>query len=247
MESFILGFYAIWAWLVDVQREIQLEIVGMLRAYAQTGDWSLLVNFIPWGVAFGAAHALTPGHSKTLLAFFVTGSGSNLAPGLRTAATLATTHVSISVLIVLLGLPIVSVSVRDVGQSDLLETLSRGLLGFVGVWLIVSAIRTPGARVSHHGTAFGITAGLIPCPLTLLVMTYATARGVPEAGVAFAGMMLAGVALVLGTVAGLAILTRRGIVVVSRPALGRIAMASRIALGLTGIVLVAVAVATFSS
>ncbi|WP_425459635.1 hypothetical protein [Hankyongella ginsenosidimutans] len=33
-------------------------------------------------------------------------------------------------------------------------------------------------------------AGLIPCPLTLFVMTFALSRGVPEAGVAFAGVMM---------------------------------------------------------
>lgn len=57
--------------------------------------------------------------------------------------------------------------------------------------------------------AAGFAAGLIPCPLTLFVMTFAISRGVPEAGVAFAAVMMIGVALVLGTVALAAVLFRQ--------------------------------------
>ena len=57
------------------------------------------------------------------------------------------------------------------------------------------------AHVHGQGVAAGIAAGLIPCPLTLFVMTFAMSRGVPEAGVAFAAVMMTGVALVLASVA----------------------------------------------
>jgi nickel/cobalt transporter (NicO) family protein len=39
--------FAIWAWLVSVQREIYGDVATMLRAFAASGDWSLLVAFIP--------------------------------------------------------------------------------------------------------------------------------------------------------------------------------------------------------
>jgi nickel/cobalt exporter len=51
-------------------------------------------------------------------------------------------------------------------------------------------------------------AGLIPCPLTLFVMAFAIARGVPAAGILFAGTMMIGVALTLSFVAILSIVLR---------------------------------------
>ena len=51
-------------------------------------------------------------------------------------------------------------------------------------------------------------AGLIPCPLTLFVMTFAMSRGVPEAGIMFAIVMMTGVALTLSTVALLTVFFR---------------------------------------
>ncbi|TIM37420.1 MAG: hypothetical protein E5Y56_33685, partial [Mesorhizobium sp.] len=62
-------------------------------------------------------------------------------------------------------------------------------------WVTSSGSRT--GKLRHYdaeeGAAFGFMAGLIPCPLTLFVMTFAIVRGVPEAGIAFAVTMMAGV------------------------------------------------------
>lgn len=77
----------------------------------------------------------------------------------------------------------------------MLEAVSRGLLGVIGIWMLWQAFR----RVGHQhgqGVAAGFVAGLIPCPLTLFVMTFAITRGVTLAGVAFAFVMI-GVAVIL--------------------------------------------------
>ena len=92
-----------------------------------------------------------------------------------------------------------------------------------------------------QGVAAGFVAGLIPCPLTLFVMTFAMAHGVPEAGVAFAAVMLAGVALVLASVALAAVVFRQQMLrlLASRPQL--IERTTRVIQAAAGIVLVAIA------
>lgn len=111
----------------------------------------------------------------------------------------------------------------------------------IGLWLLIAAIRGHAADGHHEGAAFGVVAGLIPCPLTLFVMTFASARGVPEAGLAFASMMLIGVAAVLASVAALAVAARAGLggaLARFTPTLGWLA---RLALGATGAVLMLIA------
>ena len=231
----------LWGWLVSVQREISAELALLLRTFADTQDWSMLAAYLPLAIAFGAAHALTPGHSKTVLALFVAGSGANMARGIGTAIIFSATHIAISVFVVVLALPVVSLAFGEVGRARVLEDISRGLLGIVGLWLLVAALRGQSAREHHEGAVFGFVAGLIPCPLTLFIMTFASARGVPEAGLAFAAMMLVGVAAVLTSVAALAVGARAGfgqLLMRSAPAL---ASFSRVVLGSTGAVLVLVA------
>jgi nickel/cobalt exporter len=93
----------------------------------------------------------------------------------------------------------------------------------------------------QEGVAVGIMAGLIPCPLTLFVMTFAMIRGVPEAGIAFAVTMMAGVAFTLSAVALVTVFFRSRLVnlLKSRPKL--IAVVTRSIEAAAGAVLVAVA------
>ena len=231
----------LWGWLASVQRAISAELALLLRTFAETQDWTMLAAYLPLAVAFGAAHALTPGHSKTVLALFVAGSGASMARGIGTAIILAATHIAISVLVVVLALPVVSLAFGEVGRARVLEDVSRGLLGIVGVWLLFAATRGHSARQHHEGSAFGFFAGLIPCPLTLFVMTFASARGVPEAGLAFAAMMLLGVAAVLTSVAAAAVAARATIGQLVAHSVPALVSFSRVVLGLTGAVLVLIA------
>jgi nickel/cobalt exporter len=84
-------------------------------------------------------------------------------------------------------------------------------------------------------------AGLIPCPLTLFVTTFAISRGVPEAGIAFAVTMMAGVALTLSAVALITVFFRIQLVrlLESRPKL--IEALTRSMEAVAGAILVAIA------
>jgi nickel/cobalt exporter len=234
MEPLFHQLYALWHWLAGLQRDILSEVAATLRTFAETGDWTLLAAFAPWAVVFGAAHALTPGHSKTVLALWLAGTGARRGEALRTAFTLAATHIGLSVLIVLVALPVVTLARGEAGRAPLLEDISRALLGLSGLWLIWQGVR---GQAHTHGRWFGVAAGLIPCPLTLFVMTFAAAKGVTLAGIGFAVMTMLGVAAVLGLVALAASTFGRGVLALSRGA----AVVTRGLLVVTGLALVAAA------
>ncbi|RVB77438.1 MULTISPECIES: sulfite exporter TauE/SafE family protein [unclassified Mesorhizobium] len=193
--------------LVEFQRTIYLTLGEQIKLLSVGGDWLAFMGFLPMGVVFGAAHALTPGHSKAVLATYLAGSDAKVPRGLLVSITLSFTHVMIAVLIAVLSLPLVSIALGSVGRAPLLEDISRGLLGLIGVWMLWRAL-SRGRHHKHEGEAVGVMAGLIPCPLTLFVMTFAMSRGIPGAGILFAITMMVGVALTLSCVAVLAILFR---------------------------------------
>lgn len=130
------------------------------------------------------------------------------------------------------------------GSSPILENISRGMLGVIGIWMIWRAF----SRRSHHhdsrgGVAFGVTAGLIPCPLTLFIMNFAVLHQVVDVGVLFAVMMIMGIGVTLGAVALTAALFREQAarLLASRPqSLERVSKVLEVA---AGVVLLAVAVA----
>lgn len=199
----------ILSFLVHVQGTIRDSIGADLRVFAASRDWSALIAVLPLGIAFGAVHALTPGHSKMVLATYLVGSPFKVLEGVGVAAVLAFTHVLTAVLIAVLALPLIETSLTRAGRAPLLEDVSRGLLALIGVWMLVRAWRGPS---EHHaeGPFVGVMAGLIPCPLTLFAMVLAISRGIPEAGLVFAAALMLGVMLTLSAVAATSILLKDG-------------------------------------
>lgn len=228
---------------IEIQRDIYLAFAGRIRIFAETGDWSQLAVFLPMGIVFGAVHALTPGHSKLVLATYLAGSPVKARQALGVSILLSIVHVSMAVIIALFSLPLVSLALTSVGRAPLLEDISRGFLGIIGLWMIWQAFRSNRghAHMTERNAAFGLLAGLIPCPLTLFVMSFAMVRHVPHAGIAFAVVMMIGIALTLSGVALTALLFRGSLMhmLERRPRFFQVASASLQALA--GFFLLAVA------
>jgi ABC-type nickel/cobalt efflux system permease component RcnA len=127
--------------LIRVQGWIHEVLIAAMGAFAAGRDWTTLAAMLPMGVLFGAVHALTPGHGKTVLASYLVGSRLAGLRSLAVAAALSLTHVGSAVLIALLALPLLTRTLGGVGRAPSLELLSRSLLALIGLWLLIRAIR----------------------------------------------------------------------------------------------------------
>src|SRR5918996_2511535 len=105
-----MSWLSLYQEAVSAQREIYLAFADRIKAFAESGNWSVLAMFLPMGIVFGAVHALTPGHSKTIIATYLVGSGSMVRRGLLVSLTMSATHVTFSVIITLASLPLISVA-----------------------------------------------------------------------------------------------------------------------------------------
>lgn len=147
-----------WTWIVEFQRDIYLAFADHIKAFAAGTGWTAFLAFLPMGVVFGAVHAMTPGHSKTVLATYLAGSSSGMWRALLVSLALSFTHVTMSVLIVLLSLPLVSVMFggSGPGSSPILEMASRVCWvlsghGCSGGHCFGATTSTTRARVSRSG------------------------------------------------------------------------------------------------
>jgi len=143
--------------LVGLQRGIHGTLSGDVAAFAATGDWLALLAVLPLGMLFGSIHALTPGHSKAVLAAYVVGSGMSPWKALGTAFDLSVTHIGSAVLLALVGTALVTRTIVGAGQAPALELTSRLLLVVIGVWLVVAAFRH---RPRHRGEGAAVGSSL---------------------------------------------------------------------------------------
>jgi len=225
--------------LVGLQRWINASITADLGAFAATRDWLALLAVLPFGIAFGAVHALTPGHGKTVLASYLVGSRLAVLRALAVAGALALTHVGSAVVLALAAAPVLTRTLGGVGRATVLEDISRGLLALIGMCFLFRALR--GRTIEHRGgIAVGVVAGLVPCPLTLFAMFLALSRGIPEAGLTFALAMMLGVGATLFLVAALTVLAREWVIGFSSRHGGSVERASRVLEAITGVALVVI-------
>ena len=227
-------------WLIATQRWIYATLSADLSAFAATRDWVALAAVVPLGIVFGAVHALTLGHGKSVLASYLIGSRLAAMRAFAVAAVLSLTHVGSAVVLALLAAPLVTRTLGGVGRAPTLEIVSRGLLAVIGLWLVIRTVRGRG-HPHGEGLAVGFIAGLVPCPLTLFAMFFAIGRGVPEAGVTFAVAMFLGVGLTLAAVALLTVLARNCVVRLTTRYGASIDNLARILDGVAGSLLIVIA------
>lgn len=193
-------------WIYDLQFWVRDGLLVQMDG-ATEGGFLSMAAILPLGVVFGALHALTPGHSKSVLASYLLGSEDGALRSVAVAGILALTHVGMAVLLVLLGAPLITRTLVGAGSAPSLELVSRAIIVAIGLWLIVRAVMRTRPHV-REDRAFGVVAGLIPCPLTLFVMFAAMKRGVPEIGLLWAVAMAGGVMVTLAATALAAVLAR---------------------------------------
>jgi len=157
----------------------------------------------------GAAHALTPGHGKTVVAAYLAGSRGSSFDALRLGVIVTFTHTA-SVFVLGLLAYYLSESVDLQAIYPYLNKASGVMIAGIGVWLLYQRLRpqkavesTSVAAVRHehpHGVsmkALGVSGGIVPCPEALSLLLLSLSRGQSLYGLVLLLSFSIGLAVVL--------------------------------------------------
>jgi ABC-type nickel/cobalt efflux system permease component RcnA len=189
--------------------------------------WSVMLLGLLAAFAFGAVHALSPGHGKTLVAAYLVGSRGTARHAVFLGLMVTFTH---TVSVFALGLVTLYLS-RFVLPETITPVLGA-ISGITIVWVGATLLyrRTVGLRTvppsptlaHHHGDgrvhthvpeevsvggliALGASGGLVPCPSALVLLLTSVSLGRVGFGLTLLVAFSAGLAMVL-TAIGLAVL-----------------------------------------
>ena len=185
----IAGFDSIF----EVQRTLYASAVQALNSL-QAGGAGALPSLAAAAFAFGMLHALLPGHGKSVLASYYAANG-RWRGALGSSLLLILTHVGSAVVLVLSGYAILRHTIGGAGRAPALEQASQILIVMIGFWLLWRAFRPHLHRHERSAPLLAIVTGLIPCPLTTFVMTYAAAHGAEKWGLLLSAVFAAGMTL----------------------------------------------------
>ena len=208
------------AWLPPIDGRLVRLAQTMKRA---SGSWSFSALALLMAFGFGAAHALSPGHGKTLAAAYLVGRRARLRQALVFGATVAVAH---TVVVFLMGSFAVMIE-RSVGSDrlmrgvELASALAVLVLGGVQLsrrWREVATGHADHADHAGHEhtprtraesvTALGAAAGVTPCPSALVLLLSAGALHRYAFGLLLVGAFSLGVAATLTTVGALVVAAR---------------------------------------
>jgi nickel/cobalt exporter len=186
--------------LVAIQRWLYGGMASGLGDVAG-GDARALFAAMAAAVLFGAVHALMPGHGKAVLVSYHLGQPGKLQEGLANGAILALTHVGLAVVLVLAGFAVISRAFAYGGRTPQFETASGVMIALIGAFLLWRSLRSDHHAHTKNGKTLALVTGMIPCPLTTFIMSYALARGMLVAGLAVTAAMTVGMIATIGGVA----------------------------------------------
>ena len=184
-----------------------------------------LVVLLLLAAAFGAAHALTPGHGKTLVAAYLVGRRGTVWHALVLGLTTTLAHTS-SVL--MLAVLLAWFDVRTRSASVILEFAGGLLITAMGLWLLMQRL-TGRADHIHLGAehqpsdgklpsatwwstiVLGAVGGLVPCWDAIILLLYSFSRQLQWLGVGLLLAFSAGLASVLVLLGLLVVGTGAGI------------------------------------
>ncbi len=149
--------------------------------------------------SFGAAHALTPGHGKTLVAAYLVGERGTLGHALVLGIVTTLTHTGI-IMIVALVLPWFFPNTPPAAVQAILGLVGGLLIAGVGVWLFMQRLagradhlHLPGGHSHSHGAEemairpgwwgvilMGVSGGLVPCWDAILIPAVCVTAQRPE-------------------------------------------------------------------
>lgn len=167
--------------------------------------------------ALGMIHALMPGHGKTVVFSYLMGNGARLLTGITMAIRIAALHVGTAVILLLvIGGAVVRFG-RMQGAGRVLEMGSYLAVAAMGAWLLRRALarRRRDDRSAGHGHDRGgggllaYAVGLLPCPLTIILMNYALVNETLVGGLLLVAVMAMGIAVTMTLTGMLGIAARR--------------------------------------
>ncbi len=172
----------------------------------------VLVLLLLTAFAWGAIHALSPGHGKAMVAAYLVGTRGTARHAVALGATVTITHTAG---VFALGLVALGLS-EYILPEDLypwLNLVSGLLVVSVGVFVLRKHLLRRRRHHHHHHAqslswrgivAMGAAAGLIPCPSALVVLLGAIAQGQIALGMVMIFAFSLGLAMTL-TLLGLAV------------------------------------------
>ena len=195
--------------VLDLHRAMHQELSAALRAAGAGAGATISLAWIAF--ALGMVHALTPGHGKAILFTYFLGRKVQPWAGVAAAGQVAGMHVGAAIILVLAFGGASYVLGRPAGAALVLQAASAVAVAVAGCWYLWRAARPGKIAMKTHHSGIAFAAGLLPCPLTMMILSVAFAHASLGVGLVLVVVMALGIMTTIALTGSTAIAIQRGI------------------------------------
>jgi ABC-type nickel/cobalt efflux system permease component RcnA len=170
---------------------------GGITAITSGVNWLFIVS----AFVLGALHAFEPGHGKSVMAVFVMGTDATVKDATLLGLTVVFSHV---IVVILLGVAsIFLLEALNVDTThDVMSVIGGIILIVVGIWIIRKFYHPYHPHEHHIDTtkgvvAIGLSTGLIPCPVALVVLLFSIGNNQIYSGLTYVLVFSTGLAIAI--------------------------------------------------
>jgi nickel/cobalt transporter (NicO) family protein len=144
------------AWIQVKQKAFYDAMSAALRAIRGQSQWTAAFTLMAMSFGYGVLHAAGPGHGKTVVSAWVLANERELKRGILIACMSAVFQALTAIVLVSVMLMTVQAAGAAArGLAGTLESASYALIGLLGVYLVVQALRAAPATLVTQAAGHG--------------------------------------------------------------------------------------------
>lgn len=190
--------------------DMSADALSLLEEMISDSGSISTLNPLLTGVAVGVIHALSPGHGKFILATTIVGASPQFSAAVRSGFLLSITHGAAGLLLAWFGVSIGAFFGAGLESPQTWGYISGAVLLILAIQMLwASTVERQRAKPDRECVTIGFAAGLLPCPLIILVLSTAGAQSAQYAGLSLLLALLLGMSITTVFVAVLFTWVRR--------------------------------------
>lgn len=199
------------------QQKLKTQMSLHTRNFREGSGRALWFIFL-FAFLYGVMHSLGPGHGKVAILSYVLTQEPQLRKSITLAGLIATFHAGMGAAVALVLIwffrEFSTYLFSNSSANEILSYVAYCLMIAVGIYLFFHALRSHSHLEQHKSNVrmvpFALSIGLIPCPVSMLTVTYLGAQGLLWVGIFSVLFIIVGMWLTLCLFAFLGLYTKKG-------------------------------------
>lgn len=202
----------------DIQRKIRDELALLSADYKKEKSSGAFILIFLFAFLYGIFHSLGPGHGKVFVFSYILTEKPKILKAISTSYAIALVHGISGLLVALIIIfslkTYTSESTHIDNASVIISRISFGLISAIGIYLLLKSLLNKGYSHNHNESSFQflpfvISVGLVPCPGTIILVTFLSSMGLLGIGIISSLFIILGMGISISFIAIISLFSKK--------------------------------------